>query len=72
MGKKAGLWINRSKLDAEILIPQLINWFNAHDWECVIDWNQQKDEHVEFIVSLGGTERFWNRPGKRLHIKSPF
>ena len=54
MGKKAGLWINRSKLDAEVLIPQLTNWFSANGWECIVDWDQNKHERVEFIISLGG------------------
>lgn len=54
MANKVGLWVNRSKIDTEELIPQLINWFLSEGWETVIDWDQHKTPDVDFILSLGG------------------
>lgn len=54
MGNKIGLWVNSIKIDPENLIPQLINWFNSQGWETITDWNKEKSQDVEFILSLGG------------------
>jgi NAD+ kinase len=54
MGKKVGLWVNRSKIDTETLTPQLIRWFASQGWESVMDWDQNRSADVEFILSLGG------------------
>lgn len=54
MKKRVGLYINRSKIETEILIPQLINWFHGQGWETVLEWKGQEFEDVGFVISLGG------------------
>lgn len=54
MTNRVGLWVNRSKIDAENLIPQLINWFREHGWETFVDWKNNREEKVDFVLSLGG------------------
>lgn len=54
MGNKIGLWVNRSKIDTESLIPQLIQWFTGRNWETIKDWDKNKCQDVKFVLSLGG------------------
>lgn len=54
MENRVGLWVNRSKIDTESLIPQLINWFNCLGWETVTEWNNGNPPKLDFIISLGG------------------
>lgn len=54
MGNKVGLWVNRSRIDTETLIPQLISWFQSQGWETIADWNEERIADVDFLLSLGG------------------
>ena len=54
MKRRVGLWVNRSKIDTESLIPQLVNWFNGQGWETVTEWQEQGLDDVDFVISLGG------------------
>jgi NAD+ kinase len=54
MGNKVGLWVNRSKIDTESLIPQLINWLSSQGWETVMNWENERTSDVDFVLSLGG------------------
>lgn len=54
MENKIGLWVNRSKIDTESLIPQLINWFSSQGWETITEWDKEKTPDVDFVLSLGG------------------
>lgn len=54
MGNKVGLWVNRTKIDTGSIIPQILNWFGNKGWDAVLDWEKQKSQDVEFILSLGG------------------
>jgi len=54
MVNKVGLWVNRSKIDTESLVPQLIHWFESQGWETVMDWDQERTPDVAFVLSLGG------------------
>ncbi|MFA6807841.1 MAG: NAD(+)/NADH kinase [Eubacteriales bacterium] len=54
MTKKVGLWVNKTKIDADVITPQLINWFNAQGWDTISDWDSNKSDEVEFVLSLGG------------------
>lgn len=53
MTNKVGLWVNRSKIDVDNLIPQLNNWFQSKGWQ-VTKWENGKDTTVDFVLSLGG------------------
>jgi len=54
MQQCVGLWINRSKNNAESLVPQLIDWFKAHGWKAISEWSIENPPKMDFIVSLGG------------------
>ncbi len=54
MNNKMGLWVNRSKIDSESLIPQLIYWFNRLGWDTILEWDKEKTQDVDFVLSLGG------------------
>lgn len=54
MKKRVGLWVNRSKIDTESFIPQLVNWFNGQGWDTVTEWQEQGLDDVDFVISLGG------------------
>ncbi len=51
---KVGLWVNRSKIETETLVPQLIHWFDGQGWETIADWDNNRTGDVRFVISLGG------------------
>lgn len=51
---RVGLWINRSKPEAQILALQLAEWFQSRGCEVHSEWNEITSQGVEFLISLGG------------------
>lgn len=51
---RVGLWINRSKSEAQALALQLTSWFRSLGWEVLTEWEEIKAQGVDFLISLGG------------------
>ncbi len=51
---RVGLWINRSKPEAQILALELTEWFQSRGWEVHSEWDEITSQGVDFLISLGG------------------
>lgn len=51
---RVGLWINRSKPEAQSFALQLTHWFHSRGWEVYSEWEEITSHGVNFLISLGG------------------
>ncbi len=56
MENRVGLYLNKSKVNTDILASQLITWFEDEGWEIIPEWNKDNTgaRDLDFILSLGG------------------
>ncbi|MEA4902454.1 NAD(+)/NADH kinase [Desulfitobacterium sp.] len=52
--ERVGLWTNHSKPESQALALQLTHWFRSQGWEVLCEWEEIKNQGVEFLISLGG------------------
>ena len=54
MEKVVGLWINKSKPEAQTLALQIIDWYEARGWDVLTEWADIVERKAQFLISLGG------------------
>lgn len=54
MEKIVGLWLNKSKPEAQALALQIKPWFQGRGWDVSTEWAEIVERKAEFLISLGG------------------
>ena len=54
MERVVGLWINKSKPEAQTLALQIKDWFEVRGWDVLTEWLDIVERKAEFLISLGG------------------
>jgi Predicted sugar kinase len=54
MEKVVGLWLNKSKPEAQTLALQIKPWFQARGWDVSTEWTEIVERKAQFLISLGG------------------
>lgn len=54
MDRVVGLWLNKSKPEAEMLALQIKQWFRSRQWEVLTEWEEIILRKAQFLISLGG------------------
>lgn len=54
MDRVVGLWLNKSKPEAQTLALLIKPWFQARGWDVITDWDEIVNRKIEFLISLGG------------------
>ncbi|MDR3541872.1 MAG: NAD(+)/NADH kinase [Desulfosporosinus sp.] len=54
MERVVGLWINKSKPEAQTLALQIQDWCEARGWDVSTEWLDIVERKAQFLISLGG------------------
>ena len=54
MERVVGLWLNKSKPEAQTLALLIRPWFQARGWDVLTDWKEIIKRKAQFLISLGG------------------
>ncbi|TGE34244.1 NAD(+)/NADH kinase [Desulfosporosinus sp. Sb-LF] len=54
MERVVGLWLNKSKPEAQTLALQIEPWFKARGWDVLTEWEDIVERRAQFLISLGG------------------
>ncbi|MDR1604307.1 MAG: NAD(+)/NADH kinase [Gracilibacteraceae bacterium] len=58
MGNKVGFWINSRRVVDMAAIDAIRAWLAERDWQTLPDWQHDRTDKIEFLLSFGGDGTF--------------